>query len=146
MRVGWTCSRRSPSERAGRKSSGTGVRGVRSSVPLDSCDDLKRLGRKAMLLRRLVTVAVLLGLLAIFLVYEHSRVTRAGIEISRLSRDEARLVEELRMLNVRVMRLCQPEFIRGQVEKLRIDLMQAPDARVLPVASRQPTLAEPTNR
>ena len=60
----------------------------------------------------------LLGLMAIFLVYEHSRVTRAGIEISRLSRDEARLVEELRILNVRVTRLCQPEFIQGQVERL----------------------------
>ena len=99
-----------------------------------------------MLLRRLVVLAALLGLLAIFLVYEHSRVTRAGIEVSRLSRDEAQLLEELRMLNVRVTRLCQPEFIQGQVEKLRIDLMEAPDARVLPVVSRQPTLAEPANQ
>ena len=88
----------------------------------------------------------LLGLMAIFLVYEHSRVTRAGIEISRLSGDEARLVEELRILNVRVTRLCQPEFIQGQVERLRIDLMEAPEARVLPVAIRQVTPAEQTNR
>ena len=55
-----------------------------------------------MLLRRLVILVALLGLLAIFLVYEHSRVTRAGIQVSTLSRDEAQLLEQLRILNVRV--------------------------------------------
>ncbi|KPJ52324.1 MAG: hypothetical protein AMS16_06520 [Planctomycetes bacterium DG_58] len=98
-----------------------------------------------MLLRRLVILVALLGLLAIFLVYEHSRVTRAGIQVSTLSRDEAQLLEQLRILNVRVTRLCQPEFIHGQVEKLRIDLMEAPDARILPVVSRRPTPAEPAD-
>ena len=95
-----------------------------------------------MLIRRLVIITVLLGALAVFLVYEHSRVTRAGYEISRLSRDEAKLVEQLRLLDVHVTKLRRPEFLRGQVRRMRIDLRGAPEAAVVPVAARSP---EPTD-
>jgi len=75
-----------------------------------------------MTLRRLVVIAAVVGLMAIFIVYERSRIIRAGYKISELSRDEVKLVEEIRMRNVQVTRLRQPDVIAQQVEKLRLGL------------------------
>ena len=88
-----------------------------------------------MTLRRLVIFAVLVGSAAIFLVYEQSRITRAGYEINRLSRDETGLIEQVRLLEVHVTRLRQPEFLERQGERLRIDLMRPSDARYVRVSS-----------
>jgi len=87
-----------------------------------------------MAIRRLVIVAAILGAMAVFLVYTHSRITRAGYRISELSRQEQKLVEQVRSLNVQVTRLHQPDIIEKQVARLRIDLMRAPepDARPKP--------------
>ena len=84
---------------------------------------------------RLMMIAALVGAMAIFLVYERSRITRAGYKISELSQDEAKLVEQMRILNVHVTKLSLPEFIEGQLERLRIDLMRMPEAEVVPVVS-----------
>lgn len=88
-----------------------------------------------MVLRRLILIAMLVALMVIHLVYERSRITRAGYEISRLARDETKLVEQVRILDVQVNRLRQPEFIQRQVERLRIDLMRSPQGEVLAVSS-----------
>ena len=87
-----------------------------------------------MAIRRLVIVAALVGAMAVFLVYMHSRITRAGYRISQLSWQEQKLVEQVRSLNVQVTRLRQPDIIEKQVARLRIDLMRAPepDARPKP--------------
>jgi hypothetical protein len=69
-------------------------------------------------------------------VYEHSRITRAGYKISELSRQETKLVDQIRSLNVQVTKLRQPEFIEQQVQRLRIDLTRPPE--VVPVASGRP--------
>ena len=95
-----------------------------------------------MLLRRLVIIAVLSGVLAVFLVYEHSRVTRAGYDISQLSRDEAKLIEQLRLLDVHVTKLRRPEHIRRQVRRMQIDLRRAPEREVVPVTARQANLVQ----
>ena len=99
-----------------------------------------------MLIRRLVVIAVLLGVLGVFLVYEHSRVTRAGYEISRLSHDEARLIEQLRLLNVHVTKLRRPEHLRGQVRRMRIQLRRAPEGEIHPVAGSQADLPQTADR
>ncbi len=80
-----------------------------------------------MAIRRLVIVAALVGAMAVFLVYAHSRITRAGYRISALSMQEQKLVEQVRSLNVQVTKLRQPDVIEKQVERLRIDLMRAPE-------------------
>ncbi len=80
-----------------------------------------------MAIRRLVIVAALVGAMAVFLVYEHSRITRAGYRISAMSTQEQKLVEQVRSLNVQVTKLRQPDVIEKQVERLRIDLMRAPE-------------------
>jgi hypothetical protein len=94
------------------------------------------------MLRRLTLVAALVGAIAIFLAYEHSRIIRAGYTISELSRDEAKLVEQIRIHQVQVTRLRQPEFIKHQVERLRIDLMRAPEGEIVPVATSPADAAE----
>ena len=94
------------------------------------------------MLRRLTLVVALVGAMAIFLVYERSRVTRAGYKISERSRDESKLVEEIRIHQVQVTRLRQPEFIKHQVETLRIDLMRAPEAEIVPVTASPSDAAE----
>jgi len=94
------------------------------------------------MLRRLTLVVALVGAMAIFLSYEHSRILRAGYKISELSRDEAKLVEEIRIHQVQVTRLRQPEFIKHQVERLRIDLMRPPEPEIMPVASSPTDAAE----
>jgi len=91
-----------------------------------------------MTLRRLIIVVGLIGMLAIFLIFEQSRITRAGYSISRLSHDETKLVEQVRILNVQVTKLRQPEFLEQQVQKMRIDLMRLPQDRIIPVAVRTP--------
>ena len=80
-----------------------------------------------MTVRRLIIVAALVGTMVIFLVYEHSRITRAGYQISELSRQEAKYVDQIRSLNVQVTKLRQPEFIEQQVQRLRIDLTRPPE-------------------
>jgi hypothetical protein len=85
-----------------------------------------------MAIRRLVIVAALVGAMAVFLVYEHSRITRAGYRISALSIQEQKLVEQVRSLNVQVTKLRQPDVIERQVERLRIDLMRAPEPGLKP--------------
>jgi len=87
------------------------------------------------MLRRLTLVAALVGAMAVFLAYEHSRIIRAGYKISELSRDESKLVEEIRIHQVQVTRLRQPEFIKHQVETLQIDLMRPPEAELVPVSA-----------
>jgi len=77
--------------------------------------------------RKLVIVAALVGAMVVFLVYAHSRITRAGYRISELSRQEQKLVEQVRSLNVQVTKLRQPDVIEKQVERLRIDLMREPE-------------------
>ena len=94
------------------------------------------------MLRRLTLVAALIGVMAIFLAYEHSRVIRAGYKISELSRDEGKLVEQIRIHQVQVTRLHQPEFIKHQVQMLRIDLMRPPEAEIVPVAGSPSDAAE----
>jgi hypothetical protein len=94
------------------------------------------------MLRRLTLVAALVGAMAIFLAYEHSRVTRAGYKISELSSDEAKLVEEIRIHQVQVTKLRQPQFIKHQVETLKIDLMHAPEAELVPVTASPSDAAE----
>jgi len=89
---------------------------------------------------------VLLGVLGVFLVYEHSRVTRAGYDISRLSRDEAQLIEQLRLLDVQVTKLARPEHIRGQVRRMRIDLRGAPAHEMVPVAVEDQELVQAPDR
>ena len=80
-----------------------------------------------MAMRRLMIVAALVGAMAVFLVYMHSRITRTGFRISELSQQEQKLVDQVRSLNVQVTRLRQPDVIEMQVERLRIDLMRAPE-------------------
>ena len=87
-----------------------------------------------MTLRRVVIVAGLIGLMAIFIVYERSRIVRAGYRISELSRDETSLVEQVRIRNVEVTQLRQPEFIARQVERLRIGLVRPPRAELVSFA------------
>lgn len=87
--------------------------------------------------RRVMIIAALVGALAVFLVYERSRITRAGYRISELSQNEAKLVEQVRMLNVHVTKLSQPEFIEGQLGKLQIDLMRMEEAGVMRVVSME---------
>jgi hypothetical protein len=82
-------------------------------------------------LRRLIIIAMLVGALGILLVYEHSRITRSGYEISRLSRDEAKMVEGIRIVNVDVMKRRQPEEIREQVAKLQLQLRPAHSDEVM---------------
>ena len=94
------------------------------------------------MLRRLTLVAAVVGAMTIFLAYQHSRVIRAGYKISELSRDEGRLVEQIRIHQVQVTRLRQPEFIKHQVEMLRIDLMRPPEAEIVPVATSPSEAAE----
>lgn len=85
-----------------------------------------------MAIRRLVIVAAMMGAMAVFLVWAHSRITRAGYQISRLSSQEQKLVEQVRSLNVQVTKLRQPDVIERQVERLRIDLMRAPEPGAKP--------------
>ena len=85
-----------------------------------------------MAIRRLVIVAALVGVMAVFLIFQHSRITRAGYRISELSRQEQKLVEQVRSLNVQVTKLRQPDVIEKQVERLRIDLMRAPEPGAKP--------------
>ncbi len=80
-----------------------------------------------MTMRRLMIVAALVGAMAVFLVYMHSRITRVGFRITELSQQEQKLVDQVRSLNVQVTRLHQPDVIQKQVERLRIDLMRAPE-------------------
>ena len=81
-------------------------------------------------------------MMILFMVYEQSKITRAGYEISRLSQDETKLVEQLRILNVHVNRLCQPEFIEQQVRQMQIDLMRAPEPEIVPVSTTSADDAE----
>jgi hypothetical protein len=89
-----------------------------------------------MRLRRLVIIAALAAAMAIFVVYENSRMTRAAFRISQLSHDEAKVIDEQRMARIRISQLRQPEFIEQQVQRLRIDLMRLPDTTLVPVTDR----------
>jgi UDP-N-acetylenolpyruvoylglucosamine reductase len=90
---------------------------------------------RAMAMRRLVIVAAMVGAMAVLLVYLRSREMRAGYRISELSREEQKLVEQVRSLNVQVTKLRQPDVIEKQVERLRIDLMREPE----PQFKKRPT-------
>jgi len=64
--------------------------------------------------------------MTIYVVYEQSRITRAGYRISRLAREEAKLTEQIRIHTVRVTKLRQPEVIHEQVVNLRLGLRPQP--------------------
>jgi hypothetical protein len=95
-----------------------------------------------MTLSRLVVIAVLVGVMAVFMIYEHSRLMRGGYEVSRLSHDEAGLVEQLRLLDVQVTKLRQPEFIERQVRRMRIDLMRRQEAEIVPISTFPPEVPQ----
>jgi hypothetical protein len=71
-----------------------------------------------MTLRRLIILAALVGAMAGSVVVERARITQAGYRISRLSADEVKLTEQLRVHKVYVTRLRQPEFIRRHIVRL----------------------------
>jgi uncharacterized membrane protein YccC len=79
-----------------------------------------------MSIQRIVIIAAIIGAMAVFLVYEQSRITRAGYKISQSSQQESKYVEQIRSLNVQVTKLRQPEFIEQQVQRMRIDLARPP--------------------
>ncbi len=76
---------------------------------------------------------LLVGATGIFLVYEQSRITRAGYAISKLSSEEATLVENLRVVKVDVTRLCQGDELERKVADMRLGLMPPPEDRFLAV-------------
>ncbi len=95
-----------------------------------------------MTLRRLIILVGLVAAMALFLIYEHSRIMRAGYQVSRLTRDEARLIDAIRIQNVQLTRLRRPEFIARQVERMRIDLMRQPDAAFMPVSTASADMSD----
>ena len=80
-----------------------------------------------MKLSRIVMLLLVAGGIAIFLVNEQSRITRAGYAISKLSGEERHLVENLRLVKVDVTRLSQTDEIERKVADMRLGLMPPPE-------------------
>lgn len=76
---------------------------------------------------------LLVGAIGIFLVYEQSRITRAGYAISKLSSEETALVENLRLAKADVNRLCQGDELERKVADMRLGLMPPPEDRFFAV-------------
>jgi hypothetical protein len=84
-----------------------------------------------MSMKRFFVVLALVVLLGMLCVYQHSRSIRAGYEINRLLARRHQLIEEKRGVDYALLRMKNPQSIRGQVGSMHLGL-------VLPGEERPP--------